>query len=1043
MVLNRIIDMFANLLETIGLSQLDPLLGAIASILTIAAVLIGGIKWIYRFLCWLTRQRPVDQLFEALKDYSVALKPEVIYQIQCYVPPRFDGQNTFRQLVRDIKKCSGPKSSATAVFFVTGPPACGKTTTMRYLYCKLSKSRKCVYFQMQDVADMEMLGNYLGDQKTVEDGSFVTAFFDGLDEAYAFFREENPDSMEEAFQSIFFSGPNSKINEVFRKHKLKLDCIVVSLRPEFLERSTQSLTGLKYNNIRPRVYKILPLSNRDVIKIFKSLWILKKIEALNGELEPRHQNRYPAWWKTPYYTCLLRHILRNNPDCLFQYPMYIRYAYAFMQTYKERESAENRRVFSSNIAVSFDILLDAIIKWEFHIYFENKSAKKNQKDMEQFKQQIEACSEAIALELLENGKRYLSREQFQKIVGDYFEDELSYLAMAHCFMVSDDAGENFEFCHLTFYEYFLAKHLFEKADYHRRKEVLYSADASDYLRAMYYSLLCRTEDLNDRITNSAKYISSNRNLTLSEYQFLEEEGWMDVHDEPSISLVEILEYLPCIKRFQYRDQDFTQKVLEDLIYRGNLDLSRTGWNYLRYAAGVTPLDRVKTLNINGFPLCDADTLKQCRNMKYLEMRYQSESDPILESILDTLSSLSLNWIHIESTDGSLCGRVHDRLRTGSLFVQRVFVKTPNYSQAHLKLYQLNQEWKELGLSIRFYLSARSNLEDAKKIFRSKDAEKDPKMLTAVFELEADEGGMLGLSGKHPEATYWNGMSLAAYYRDKDPIDEDQSASQLCRRLEPHIDKTNSELSVKFGYLYGKMLFPHGEYVLADAWLTNTYSYGGEYLSENDIAEYGTYLYRTRIRAGNREELEGHAERVANQIKNLPEYQTSWIYGFFLQIHCANKLDNWQKGTPEPGELREALTHYRESAAVLYEHRGDSFHSFESVYFEMLYANRVENLDLGERTLEKLSQALETFGKESDSDVRNQQGFWIQYHEQLLYLALLRDDRKRILDTVEQLLNYSYRRGELWLEGYSNIQQAYQEADHPDIDKHLLWNRFWY
>lgn len=518
---------------------------------------------------------------------------------------------------------------------------------------------------------------------------------------------------------------------------------------------------------------------------------------------------------------------------------------------------------------------------------------------------------------------------------------------------------------------------------------------------------------------------------------------MDIYNEPSISLVEILEYLPCINRFQYRGHDFTREVLEDLIDCGNLDLSKTGWDFLRYAAGITPLERIKTLSINGLPLCDADTLKQCRNLKYLEMQYQSESDPVLENILDTLSSLSLEWIHIESTDGSLCRMVHDRLRTGTLFAQRVFVKTPNYSQAHLELYQLNQEWKELGLPVRFYPSVRSNLEEAKKIFRRKDAEKDPKMLTAVFELEADEGGMLGLSGKHPEATYWNGMSLAAYYRGKDSIDEDESASRLCRRLEPHIDKTNSELSVEFGYLYGKILFFHWEYALADAWLTNTYRYGRECLSEKNTATCGTYLYRVRIRSGNREELEVLVKDVEDRIKKLPEYQTDWVYGFYLKVYCADKLKTWQKRTSEPGGLREALTHYRESAAVRYEHGGDSFNSFQSVYFEMLYANRVENLDLGERTLEKMSQALETFNEKPDSDVRNQQGFWIQYHEQLLYLALLTDDRKRILETVEKLLNYPHRRGDLCLKKYSNIQQAYQEADHPDIDKHLLWNSIWF
>lgn len=525
-MLNRIIDMFANLLETTGLARLNLLLSTVVSILAIAAALIGGIKWICRWLRWLTRQKPVNRLFQALEKRSVASGSEVNYQIRSYVPPRFvmqdNKQKTFRKLLSELKKCSGAKQSMSAVFFVIGAPACGKTTTMRNLYCKLSKSRKCVYFQMQGVTSMEDLRKYLEKQKKgnhFEDDSSVIAFFDGLDEAYAFFQEEDPDSMEEAFRSIFFSGPDSKIDEAFQEKHLHLDCAVVSLRPEFLEQSKKSMTNLKYKNTYPRVYKILPLSNRDVIKIFKSLWILKKIEAREGEAEPRHQNRYPAWWKTPYYTWLLRRILKNNPNCLFHYPLYIRYAYAFMKTYKERESAGNRQAFSSNIAVSFDVLLNAIIKWEFHIYFDNRSVNRNPQKMDQFKQQMEACLEAIALALLKKGERYLSKKEFQDIVNKFFEDEFSCLAIAHCFMVSDDEGKDFDFCHRTFYEYFLAKHLFEKADYHRRKELLCSAEASDYLRAMYYSILCRTEDLNGRITNSAKYISSNGNLTLSTCQF--------------------------------------------------------------------------------------------------------------------------------------------------------------------------------------------------------------------------------------------------------------------------------------------------------------------------------------------------------------------------------------------------------------------------------------------------------------------------------------------------------------------------------------------
>ena len=1022
-----------------ALKHLDSPLSAVASLVAIFLAAVAGAKCIYRGLRRLTQQKPVDRLYKALIAHSVVSKSEVVYQILNYLPPCFEDRKTIRKLFRQIKACSGEKQEAAAVFSVIGAPACGKTTTMRYLYCKLSRGR--VYFQMQDVTSMDKLGSYLEKQKAENhfgNRDSVVAFFDGLDEAHVFFQKENLDSMEEAFRSMFFFGGNSDMDKLFQAHGLNLECTVVSLRPEFLERSTRSLTELQHKNIYSNVYKILPLSDRDVIKIFKSLRSLKSIEARKNEMEPRHQDRYPSWWKAPYYTWLLRHILKQNPNSLFHYPMYIRYAYAFMKRYWE---LEDPREFRNNIAVSFDILLDAIIKWEYHIYFENKSARKNPKEMEQFKQRIENCAEALVLKLLENKERYLPKEQFQAIVRHYFGSEVSRLAIAHCFMSSDDEGTCFFFCHHTFYEYFLAKHLFEKADYHRRKELLYSSSGSDYLRTMYYSILCRTEELNDQITNSAKYIVSKGNLTLSKCLFLEKEGWMDLHDEPEISLVEILEYLPCIQRFQYRGQDFTQKALEALIDSGKLDLSGTGWDRLLYAVGVTPLERIKTLHISELPLRDQETLRQCRNMKWLEMLYANESDPVLENILDALSGLFLGWIHIQSADGSFCRIVQDRLCSEKLSVARVYVKTSNYSQAHLELYQLNQSWKEFNQPPRFYLSVRSKLEEATDIFHRADSKKDVEMLTAVFELEADEGGMLGLSGKSPEATYWNGMSLAAYYKYKDSIDEDQSANRICLRLAPYIKKNDSELSVRFGEWYGQILILHGKYALADSWLTNSYRHGKEHLSEKGLIECGIYLYKARIRAGNREKLETLVEDLENRIKKLPEYRKSWYYRFFLRIFCADQLDIWEKGTSVPEELEEALAYYRDAVAL--EEGEDSFRRFHMVYFEMVHANRSEDLKLGRKTLEKLTHAWEIFNEKPDPNVRVQQAAWIQYHEQALYLALLEDDRKCVLDLVGKLLSYPYRRGNLPLKKLGSIQRAYQESEHPDIDKHLLWNSVWY
>ena len=921
---------------------------------------------------------------------------------------------------------------------------------MRYLYCKLSKSRKCVYFQMQDITSRDKFDEYLNTQISSENlgpnqGNSVVAFFDGLDEAYAFFREENPNSMEKAFRSIFFSGTDSKINKMFQAHNMNLECIVVSLRPEFMERSARSLTGLQYKNIYSNVYKIMPLSDHDAIKIFKSLRVLKRIEAWRKEMEFRHQNRYPVWWKAPYYTWLFRRILKNNPNCLFHYPMYIRYAYAFMQKYNEQGTAKERRSFSNhNIAVSFDILLHAIIKWEFHIYFENKSAKKNSDEMALFSQQIEACSEALAWELRSKNIRYLSKEQLESIIQQFFKDELSCIAMTHCFMVSDDEGKNFYFCHQTFYEYFLAKYLFEKGDYHCRKHYLYAADASDYLRAMYYSILCQTNKLHNEISHSIEGESGN--MTLSGYRIIERQEWVEILDNPIVSMVEIMEYLPCIRTFHYRDMKFTQDALEALIYPGDgsLDLSKTNWNHFRYATGITPLGRIKTLNISGLCLCDPNLLRQCEHLKCLKMQDLSDSRLISENIVSALSGLSLDEIHIESIDGSLCWMMHHHLCDESLSVRRVYITIPEYrSRAYTELYRLKQEEKERSLPSRFYLFSRSNPKTAKEAFRNITGRENLEILTAVFELEADEDGILGLSGKDAEATYWNGMSLAVYYKYKDSIDEDHSADQICRRLEPYIEKTDSELSVRFGFLYGRMLYFHNEFMSADTWLTNTYHYGERYLPEKAIAECGVCLYRIRISAGNRDGLEMFVNEVENQIKRLPEYQTNWVYAFLLKILCADKLKIWQKGKLAPKEIDKTLTCYQEVATAECNHKGKFFNFFQAIYFRMLYVNRTENLELGKQTLEKLNQALKEFTENDVSDLRNQQALWIQYHEQQLYLALLTDNRKCILDTVEKLINYPHRRKSLSLSDYESIQKAYRETEHPNIDKHLLWNIIWF
>lgn len=1052
-------DMISNLLETIDLNSLNIILGTIAAALAIVAAVFAACRWVAYII---RLQQPVDRLYKALIEHSVASKSEVIYQVKSYTPPRLvqrtgridaadknakkakPRRKTIRQLLRQIKAASGEKQSASVLFSIVGKPACGKTTTMRYLYCKLSKSRQCVYFQMQGITDMEALSTYLETQKADNDfidQTCVVAFFDGLDEAHTFFQQENPHSMEDAFRSIFFPGKGYKIEEIFKKNKLKLDCVVVSLRPEFLERSVQGLSDLQCKNVYSRVYQIEAMTARNALKIFRSLWVLKILERWKDEPKLRHQDRCPPWHEMPHYTWLLRRILKENPNCLFHYPMYIRYAYIFMKQYEEKkgEAAESQQAFSSNIAVAFETLLNAIIKWEFHVFYEDESASGNEKWV-QFQEKMKHCAQDIIRRMMNQHKVFLSRDEFQEIVQRFFLDELGRQAMAHCFMTADDRGERYIFCHTTFYEYFLAKYLFKKGNYDLRKKYLTGNVNADYLRAMYYSMICDAT-LNEKISASTSFISSGL-MTLGSYLALEQQKQMDIKAEPSLSLVEILEYLPCIASFQYREREYKQDVLEALMKTGALDVSETRWDRLGYAKGIIPPERVITLNISGLPLKDARTLKEYGNLNHLKMEWEQEDDPVVKRILDQLDHFSLAQIDIKDSQGELCRQIYIRVRAGRFFAQRVSVRTPDYSAAHLKMYQLNRELTALNHASRFYPSVRSDLEKAKEIFHSKNSEKDLEMLTAVFELEADADGMLGLGSLDAGATYWNGLSLAAYYKYKDSIDEDGQATQICRRLEPYIAKDDSEFSAEFGFLYGQLLLFKHDYAPAKIWFTNTYEHDINCSYEKRITECGVRLYKARIRSREKD-LDAFARSLEKRIKELSDYQNNWIYTFFLKYDCARKMELWKREAPEPEELRAHLTHYRESAAARYKNGASSFNCFHSLYFEMVYLNRSEHLEEGRALLEQLAQAQKTFEEESDTDPRDIQAVWIEYHEQKLYHALLTDNRGIVLATVEKLLNYPHRRGAISRKKCENIQQAYQETEHSDIDKHQFWGNLWY
>lgn len=1046
-MIDKLYDMVSNLLKNADTMDYASVLSILVSILTLAGML-GKLlekflKRIFYYFHALQYMKPITNLNNALAGWTIASEMEVKYQIQNYVPPQFsDKKQSFRKLLHQIKK-STKNGTAHSLFAIIGRPACGKTTTMRYLYCNLSRNRKCLYFQMQNVERLEALSAYLYSQKNknnLDDGSSVVAFFDGLDEANAFFQSIKTDSMEEAFKSIFFRGQLSKIHDVFRENKLNLDCIVISLRPDFLEHSIQSLKSRQYNNNYIQVYEMAPLSDKKVIKIFKSLKTLKKLDAKLDERQQRHQHRYPPFGQGHTFIRLLKSILKDNPDCIFRYPMYIRYAYAFMQDFKEHKNTGDKLDLKNNIAVSFDILTKAIIKWEFHVYYKNdySSGREKEDQLKQFEKNIEQCAEAIAVKLATDSLQNITKDKFGQIVQQFFTDNL-YLAMSHCLMVSDDNGEKFYFCHDTFYAYYLAKYLFENADYHFRKENLLSDEMTSSLREMYYSILCKEKNLNENISKSIIY-SSNRSFTLYEYQSLEKENEVPIIDEPPITLMEILQYLPFIPKFHYREREYYQKEVEKMML-GELDLMETGWSNLNYAQWLAPPLKIEDLAVSGLPLTDIGALAEYKNLKRLSMRFPDENAHILDNILDILCNLDLYVIDVYSDEGNLCKKIYEYFSRKKLNIKSVFVEAPDYSRAYLIMYELNQKNDDPVRSIYFYPSVRSNKKKAKEKFCNGDHKKEYELLNAVFALESDESGILGLSQMEPEATYWNGLSLAAYYNDSYLYD---LGYDICCKLEPYIPQDASELSVRFGSIYGNNLMQIHKSKLSKEWLYNTCKNGSRWYTQKQMISFGLDLYKSWLRSGE-DGLDVLIEGLESGIGKLPDFQKDWRYVRFLHLQCANVLKTWEMGTPLTGK-RKLFQDFGKYAACFDKSNGDYTYVADSLYFDLVCANRERNIKQGAHLLAKFAQALKRTTEMPEKDDYNKQGEWIKFHEQKLYYYFLLDKEKIVLETIDEIINYPYRKKSLPLQICDHVKQFYQERDNSELSdkiKRQLWGCIWY
>lgn len=987
----------------------------------------------------------IDRLYDVLNRYYVTSKIELEYQIEYYVPQKFESANgeilTMRELAKQIKISKGD------FFTIYGKPASGKSTAMRKLYCILWKTHKCVYFQMKNIRNLEHLKECLGHQKkdsNLKDRERVIAFFDGVDEAIPFWNGED-------FFSIFLNGTDAKIFSVFEDCGLVADNMIFGMRPEFLKNSVSDLKLAKENFTMINL-EIMRMSDKDIIKVYKSLKGLKKKEKGLLKEKQRHQSRYPEK-KEGKYIRLLKRILKSNPNSIFHYPMYIRYVYAYMQEYEKQWNPYMQDIVSdTDKACAFDVLVRAVSKWEFHVYYQDSSEEKPDIWIN-FYNIMKNCMDGIIEVMMEQGQQnVITHEQLQKILNQYCLETINetktagndegpmMLVISHCFMVSDKTGEKFEFCHLTLFEYFLARYLFRKADFSARKQFLCNEKVSENLRQVYYGIFCtEKKELREKIVLSIRNLGK-KGISYNDFMELGKQGLLQVVDEPFVPIAQIYEYLPEIKGFSYRDNDFAEEFLEQMCVHKTLDIRSTAWDSLQYAEGLIAPGFVTELNISGLRFGDIERLGEYSNLKRLHMcECGADYDAYIREALPAIKNIPLDWLYLYSEDGCLCEQIYDLLEKRDFCSENVFWYLPDYSVAHVKLYHLKQKAEQNGQPFRFYVNNRTSLQGAMSEYKKSNNNKNPDILKAVFELEADENGVLGLKEKDPEATYWTGIALAEYYYNEDFLDEDRKIYQIYCRLEPFIKKDGSQLSAFYGRGFGEYLCTIWEYKKSKEWLVYAASPAVKhYFSEEDAIEIKLKLYKTLVMKKEKDPNIIYQD-LKERIEKLPDYQKNWRYLNFIGLNNAFLISNWKKGEKPPQNLWEQHQEYLDLAKSQHDRR----HLVMAIHRSAIISNRLEDVEKGASFLEELSEAIKDC--EKCATKRGKQADWIRFHEQKLYHLFLTGQKEEAVEVADELVGYPHWPSAKRTDDYLYIRDMCMKNawENEAVDKHRLWGRLWY
>jgi len=906
----------------------------------------GGIFAILAIILKIARNFPYKRLDYSLENLQHRFAIDNIkmlkYFYKNYVGQRLKYLNmgveySINNLCKEIIK-----KNKSGNFFILGSAGIGKSAIMRYLFLKLSKSLtflfksisgKIIYIPMRSIQSLkslnEFLKKYVGFHKLKID-DYVMLFLDGLDES-------------SIFSDIGLQLDDTSFQESIEKIKntckpfFHCGCLVMSARTEIF---TNNLEPLKksWNGARIQVFELIKFEKKQILDIYNNLNKLKKIEQKIAKKEKtfsgRFQNAYPDNKDAKYYRSIFEVILKDSIqddelNSIFQYPLFIRYAYMYMNSLKqEYDPVQKITNMQQNFKIAFDNILDkAILKWDYHVFHGNSTAE-NKDKFDSFKKIMknfvfDIVKESMTIndhfyfsgkiknEIFKKNLKILNTKILKNGGNDLLEkyrDGQSipdYILHSHCLFISSFDGKYIEFIHRSYHEYFVAEYLSQN-----------TMEYAKILNLREKILLPKGKDkffFPHKISDVTKYylgfIVENKSIRQSISNFYEvlkrKEKIMIVSDFSTLTIVCLYVFFPWIKQFYFLGKFIQSETIENIIFKRNVNLVNIQWKDIGTLKRIVDVSLVESLEISGSEkYTNIKYIFELKNLKRLNIL---SSDLFLDSWIKNgmvVFPRGLQLLSAKISKKSSIESIRRRLKNERLHIKYFICKMDPYSPLYNDIYILHKQFLnskvKIGVKITTELAAKERYKND-----SCNNKNEIKLLESIYSLEYSLNNLA-------HATIYNGLSLCLCYLNYDSIDERGFAEKIYKSIKLSPEDISSEVAVQYYYRYGMhQVGKNGQN--AEEFLSRVYSkLSGEQKKRCGVALLKAYIFDGKL----------ETQETINLLNDLRGMltDTQEIYHEFIDFYYYDMVIEITKFRKKPNSIMiRQYDYYEKENLIIIQH----------------------------------------------------------------------------------------------------------------------------